>query len=110
MGNNISSIENQHIRNWKNSNPALILDLSNLGIKSLPPIPNNVKILDCHGNLLTELPKNLPNSITKLYCDHNDLKYLPDNLPSNLEYLYCQNNNLKCLPNNLSSNIIFLHP
>jgi hypothetical protein len=93
------------------------LDLSDLGLRqlpslpdtiqsficssnkltSLPTLPANLKLLDCSSNKLTSLPV-LPNSIEVLLCDANKLTSLPI-LPNDLKELMCDNNKLKSLPN-----------
>jgi Leucine-rich repeat (LRR) protein len=77
----------------QNDNNA-ILDLSNLGLTKLPPIPHNCIRLHCHHNELTSLP-DLPSCI-QLGCDNNKLTSLSD-LPSCI-VLWCQNNRLTHLP------------
>jgi hypothetical protein len=71
-----------------------LLDLSQLGLTELPPIPHNCRKLDCSHNELTSLP-DLP-SCTTLSCDYNKLTSLPD-LPS-CRQLWCHNNGLTHLP------------
>jgi hypothetical protein len=71
-----------------------LLDLSNLGLTELPPIPRNCKSLYCDDNKLTSLP-DLP-SCTELSCIRNKLTSLPD-LPV-CKTLWCYNNCLTHLP------------
>lgn len=91
-----------------------ILDLSNLGLNELPPIPDDCSELDCSDNNLTFLPE-LPNCTTlicynnkltslpklpncfELGCSENQLTSLPD-LPK-CKILYCRQNKLRSLPN-----------
>lgn len=96
------------------------LDLSNLGLTSLPPIlPTYVDTLNLANNNLEELPsvilaqRNLvelnissnqiteitefPSSIIFLGLSHNRLTTLPE-LPRELEMLYINNNELTMLP------------
>lgn len=100
------------------------LDLVNMGLTVLPPLPENLEKLYCDQNLLTNLPvlpqtlahlschKNrltelptLPNSLTRLYCGANLISKMPD-LPPNLEILHCICNPITVLPelpNNLKN-------
>jgi hypothetical protein len=66
------------------------LDLDNLGLTVLPPIPNTVRILYCNDNQLTQLPE-LPGGLVHLYCNRNQLTRLPE-LPNSLQRLVCFNN------------------
>jgi len=72
------------------------LDLSQLNLKWLPPLPNTLQKLYCSNNQLTRLP-DLPNSLQYLDCDYNELTNLPD-LPNTLRTLYCGDNKLTTLP------------
>jgi len=72
------------------------LYLSNLGLTSLPQLPNNLQILNCGYNQLTNLP-NLPNNLKILKCNNNDLTRLPD-LSNTLQELFCGSNKLTRLP------------
>lgn len=73
-----------------------VLDLSNLGLTSLPELPVGLKWLGCQNNCLTRLPE-LPVGLGVLYCHNNQLKTLPE-LPVSLNTLYCHNNQLTTLP------------
>jgi outer membrane protein YopM len=70
------------------------IDLDNLGLETLPPIPNNCRRLYCSNNKLTKLPDLYNCRI--LYCYNNQLVTLPE-LP-NCEFLKCNNNQLVILP------------
>ena len=72
------------------------LDISNLGLTELPPLPPQLKVLKCHKNKLTHLPP-LPKTLVELRCDENLLQDLPE-LPSKLEFLNCGDNKLTKLP------------
>jgi len=76
------------IQLWKqgrdNSNT---LDLSNLKLKWLPRLPNNLQKLYCEHNQLTSLP-DLPNTLQVLWCSNNKLTSLPM-LPNTLHELDC---------------------
>ena len=80
----------------------VILDVSNQGLTSLPPLPPNLTELYCCNNKLSSLPP-LPPSLQYLDCDNNLLESLPIELPGTLEILYCANNKLKSLPDNLDN-------
>lgn len=71
------------------------VDLSQLGLTELPPLPEGIVHLTCSFNKLTSLPE-LPQSLRSLYCGYNQLTSLPP-LPS-LDYLHCQLNQLTSLP------------
>jgi len=72
------------------------LSIANLNIHSLPPLPDRIKSLYCHGNQVTSLP-SLPDGLERLYCGGNRLTSLPE-LPDRLTYLYCEQNQLTSLP------------
>lgn len=88
---------NKRVNKWL-SNTELVLDLSNLGLKSWPTIlnPHLDKIikLDCYLNQLTTLPA-LPEC-TELECSVNQLSALPT-LPK-CTRVYCYSNQLTALP------------
>jgi Leucine-rich repeat (LRR) protein len=74
------------------------LNLSELELSSLPPLPPFVTVFWCFGNQLTNLPALLPPRLTLIECRYNYLTSLP-NLPGSLEYLLCTCNQLTSLPN-----------
>lgn len=77
------------------------LDLSGLGLKTLPPIPDGVRTLNCENNLLESLGEDydaLPDTLIMLDCGNNRLTGLPDPLPPYLFTLDCENNRLTRLP------------
>ena len=77
------------------------LDLSGLGLKTLPPIPDGVRTLNCENNLLETLGEDydsLPSTLIMLNCGNNRLIGLPDPLPPYLYTLDCENNRLTRLP------------
>jgi Leucine-rich repeat (LRR) protein len=87
-----------------------VLDLSNLGLTELPPLPPTLVELDCRGNQLTELPQLVsedPSTLKYLYCEGNQLTSLPQ-LPSTLRHLNCHSNQLTSLPQ-LPSTLSELH-
>jgi hypothetical protein len=72
------------------------LDLSNLHLTELPPLPDDLIMLRCNSNELTFLPE-LPSSLKILHCHQNQLTSLPE-LPPFLESLSCSNNPITSLP------------
>ena len=82
----------QRIRNCKNG----ILDLSDLGLTRLPPIPPTIKTLRCQGNSLSVLPP-LHNGLEVLDFTRNFVNFLPP-LPATVTTLKCQDNLLRNLP------------
>ncbi len=64
----------------------------------MPPLPDNVVILKCDYNQLTQLPAKLPSSLKVLMCSNNKLTSLPDTLPSTLIYIDISKNKLESLP------------
>jgi Leucine-rich repeat (LRR) protein len=73
-----------------------VLDLNDQDLAELPPLPPNLKRLDCEGNRLTSLPP-LPATLELLICGWNQLTELPP-LPAGLKVLSCEHNNLSSLP------------
>lgn len=77
------------------------LDLSGLGLKTVPPLPIGLRILNCENNLLESLGEDydaLPDTLISLDCGNNRLTGLPDPLPPYLFTLDCENNRLTRLP------------
>jgi hypothetical protein len=73
-----------------------MLNLSNLGLHTLPPIPQDLcRFFDCSNNNLTTLPE-LPNC-EHMVCNNNKLVSLPE-MPK-CHFLNCSNNQLSALPN-----------
>jgi len=60
------------------------LDLSGLGLETLPPIPPIVTELNVARNKLTALPLDLPPMLRLLNCCDNDITELPESLPNTL--------------------------
>jgi len=79
---------------FKNNSNELCLD--RLGLTSLPPLPSQLRSLDCSNNQLTSLPP-LPAQLQILDCINNQLPSLPP-LPAQLKTLYCSHNQLPSLP------------
>jgi Leucine-rich repeat (LRR) protein len=95
-----------------------VLDLSDLGLTVIPPLPWGLQYLNCKNNQLetlgalpptllslkcsnnklTSLPENLPPFMTSLDCDHNALTSLPWVLPETLDILIIDHNQIHYLP------------
>jgi len=93
----IDSFKNQFRFSY---NPDILLNLSNLGLSSLPENLFEhfirLKIIDCSQNQLTSLPK-LPAFLERLDCSGNRLTSLPS-FPSSLYIVRCDDNQLTSLP------------
>jgi E3 ubiquitin-protein ligase SlrP len=86
-----------------------VLDLSYLGLRELPPLPDRLIELNCGWNAtLSTLPTKLPENLRLLNCSHSRLTRLPDTLPSDLEKLVCHNNLLTHLPETLPASLVSL--
>ena len=102
------------IMSWEDEydeNPAVdieLLDLSGLGLKILPPLPDGLRMLNCEGNLLETLD-GLPRTLISLECGNNRLTALPDTLPPYLYTLNCEDNKLTRLPEVLPDTITHLY-
>lgn len=93
---------------WKAANdPTKPLQLTGLGLISLPSLPDNLQILMCANNQLTRLPPELPNELLNLQCGNNRLTQLPE-LPDTLTSLSCGSNKLIQLPPELPNKLIEL--
>ncbi len=68
------------------------LFLGSLNLVVLPPLPPDLKVLDCQGNCLRSLG-TLPAGLTELDCSRNAITDL-GTLPAGLCVLYCSNNPL----------------
>jgi Leucine-rich repeat (LRR) protein len=74
------------------------LTLKQLGLTTLPKIPEGVYELHVEQNELTTIEEGvLPESLRELYCEKNQLVSLPT-LPPNLYILHCNKNRLTQLP------------
>ncbi len=78
-------------------NTDLVLDLSWLGLDVLPPLPSQLRRLDCQYNELLQLPAHLPAALEELNCTGNLLTELPP-LPLGLTRLRCSENALRSFP------------
>jgi hypothetical protein len=80
------------MRRIKESLTTSSLDVSELDIHSIPPLPNGLKYLYCDNTYITSLPP-LPNGLKILYCNNTILTSLPP-LPAGLQVLNCYNTQL----------------
>jgi internalin A len=101
-----------------NSQKALTLDLSGIGLPTLPPdIGNLTKLesLKLNQNQLTSLPREIGNltSLTYLDLSENQLTSLPSEIGNltSLRYLYLNTNQLTSLPSEIGnlSNLTYLY-
>ena len=83
----------QRFANYKDG----ILNVSNLDILSIPPIPKDVKEFDCSNTSISKLPE-LPQSLEYLNCSNTKITKLP-NLPNCIEYLECSNTKIRKMQN-----------
>ena len=97
------------IKSWlaKGNNTA-ILNLSELGLQSLPPLPEGLEKLMAHHNRLSAIPENqLPASLQAIDIHSNQITALPEALPvTNLRLLNAANNQI----HSLSGGALILHP
>ena len=83
----------------KNSQGDSSLDLSSLGLTSLPEnLPEQLQILNVSNNELTSLPQRMPVQLQELDVSYNQLLSLPKNLPEQLQILNVSDNQLTSLP------------
>ncbi|EGF7348246.1 hypothetical protein F6T13_22680 [Escherichia coli] len=68
-----------------------LLDVSNLGITFLPPLPDSITELNARYNKLIAI-SDLPKTLKKLTVWSNQIIYLPEDLPAELEILNAGNN------------------
>jgi E3 ubiquitin-protein ligase SspH2 len=83
----------KRIRCWKKKkNPRKWLNLSYLNLTELPPLPSNVRRLNCSGNMITDFTNTkIPKGIKKLRCWRNELQTLKG-LPNSLLSIECHYN------------------
>jgi Leucine-rich repeat (LRR) protein len=81
------------------------IDLSDLGLSTLPPLPAGLIALDVSQNALTALPEHLPRDLQQLDVSQNALTALPEHLPRDLQGLDVSQNALTVLPEHLPRNL-----
>lgn len=74
-----------------------LLDVSNLGITFLPPLPDSITELNASYNKLIAI-SDLPKTLKKLTIWSNQIIYLPEDLPAELEILNAGNNLISYIP------------
>jgi Leucine-rich repeat (LRR) protein len=77
------------------------IDLSDLDLSTLPPLPAGLIELDVSENALTALPEHLPRDLQQLDASQNALTALPEHLPPGLQTLDASQNALTALPEHL---------
>lgn len=76
----------------------LVLDLSGLSLRSLPPVlPKQVAKLNLNNNRLTALPYALPPKLSHLDISHNSFAELPIGLPNSLIEIIVHHNQIRHL-------------
>ncbi|MEB0178198.1 hypothetical protein QN368_19405 [Undibacterium sp. CCC3.4] len=76
-----------------------LLDLSGLGLRSLPAyFPIHTTILRLNDNYLDAMPENLPPSLTHLYIESNLLSSLGFNFPASTTALFAADNRISVFP------------
>ena len=93
----------ERIARWLEANdPDALLDLSSSKLKSLPPLPSNLRSLNIsdvfHASVPGKYPKTWPAGLRELNISHNNLRKLPDNLPDTLTTLAAASCGLTRLP------------
>ena len=68
------------------------LDISRLGLTTLPILPQGLTYLNCSSNKLTSLD-NLPSGLTVLYCSRNQLTSLDIANCDKLKHIFYSYNN-----------------
>jgi hypothetical protein len=81
------------------------LKLSGFNLKTVPPLPSDLKRLDVTFNQLTVLPAHLPAGLQKLDVSFNRLAALPEHLPASLQELDVNCNHLSALSERLPAGL-----
>ena len=85
-----------------------LINLSNLDLLTLPPLPAGLRALSvCHSNL-SALPERLPSGLRMLNVTWNQLTALPEHLPQGLLALSGGLNKLTVLPKHLPPGLLSL--
>ncbi|ECG8514085.1 hypothetical protein DLR11_07275 [Salmonella enterica subsp. salamae] len=98
----------QQLRALKKSGESR-LDLHDLDLTSLPPLPDGITELNVRGNSLSALPDNLPASLEILDVSYNELSIMPERLPAGLRELTLHKNTLTKLPEDLPQGLEVLN-
>ncbi len=99
----------ERIRVWVADGDAFQeLDLSGLGLSSLPALPPTLRRLNARDNQLVTLPATLPDSLRVIDVSSNQLTSLPEHLPAELQTLIATFNNLSDLPKALPNSLVRL--
>lgn len=86
-----------------------MLRLNGLGLKALPPLPDQLQLLDASDNQLNHLSSiALPRHLIYLSISNNCLSRLP-RLPAKLKHLFVDNNALTGLPIDLPKGLLCLN-
>jgi hypothetical protein len=89
-------------------NPFERLDLSELGLRVVPPLPEGVTVLDLSMNAITDVPATWPDTLRSLTLAVNQLSSLATRFPDSLEHLDASFNLLRDLPENLPHRLLTL--
>jgi hypothetical protein len=81
------------------------LKISGFNLKTVPPLPSDIKRLDVTFNQLTVLPAHLPAGLQKLDVSFNRLAALPEHLPASLQELDVNCNHLRTLSERLPAGL-----
>ncbi len=83
----------QRVREWMEADRFdTVLDLSNLWLCTIPPLPLGVRMLNLSHNRLLYINEALPKSMKWIDCSHNFLWYIPPH--PYLHTLICHHNYL----------------
>jgi hypothetical protein len=89
------------ISDWiSKKNTDEILNLSYLGLESVPPIPDGVHVLDISYNKLMSLP-DIPGSVYTLLCNSNYIRKV-ECIPAHICHINISNNLLAYKPYRIS--------
>lgn len=95
------------IHAWLTSgNPFERLDLSELGLRTVPPLPDGLMYLDLSRNAIAGLPAKWPDTLCSLTLAVNQLTSLATRFPESLEHLDASFNLLRDLPENLPHRLL----
>lgn len=102
----------RRLTHWLNRNSQRVeplpLNLSHLGLTSVPELPEGLERLNLTDNLLAQLPSNFPTSLKSLCALGNQIEHPPENLPRGLIELDLAFNFISQFPDNLPPNLLRL--